>query len=193
LNSANRMNRMIGDLLDLTRTRFGDLIPIAPAPIDLDPLCRQVVAELEGLRPAGSGVRFTGQGDLTGEWDGDRIAQVLSNLVGNAVQHGGATAPITLSAKDNGNEVLLAVHNWGHPIPESIQASIFEPMVRHADDHKTTGLGLGLYIALQIVLAHGGTLNVRSTETDGTTFAVRLPRKVSFKKTALSSPPKPHT
>jgi signal transduction histidine kinase len=190
LNSANRMNRMIGDLLDLTRTRFGDVIPVVPAPIDLNPLCRQVVAELEGLRPAGGGVRFTGEGDLTGEWDGDRIAQVLSNLVRNAVQHGGATDVITLSAKDNGDEVLLEVHNGGAPIPEGVQATMFEPMVRHAGDaHKTTGLGLGLYIASQIVLAHGGTLDVKSTEADGTTFAIHLPRRVASKQRAASSPP----
>jgi signal transduction histidine kinase len=189
LNSANRMNRMIGDLLDLTRTRFGDLIPVVPAPMDLDPVCRQVVAELEGLRPAGGGVRFTGKGDLTGEWDGDRIAQVLSNLVRNAVQHGGATDLITLAAEDNGSEVLLEVHNGGPPIPEGVQATMFEPMVRHAgDDHKTTGLGLGLYIASQIVLAHGGSLNVKSTEADGTTFAVRLPRRVSKGGTSSSLP-----
>jgi signal transduction histidine kinase len=177
LNSANRMNRMIGDLLDLTRTRFGDLIPVVPALIDLEPLCRQVVAELEGLRPAGGGVRFTGNGDLTGEWDGDRIAQVLSNLVRNAIQHGGSTDLITLSARGSGSEVLLEVHNGGPPIPDSVQATMFEPMVRHAgEDDKTTGLGLGLYIASQIVLAHGGKLDVTSTQADGTTFAsIRSP------------------
>jgi signal transduction histidine kinase len=141
------------------------------------------------LRPAGGGVRFTGKGDLTGEWDGDRIAQVLSNLVRNAVQHGGATDLITLAAEDNGSEVLLEVHNGGPPIPEGVQATMFEPMVRHAgDDHKTTGLGLGLYIASQIVLAHGGSLNVKSTEADGTTFAVRLPRRVSKGGTSSSLP-----
>lgn len=183
LRSAERMNRMIGDLLDLTRTRFGDLIPVVPVPTDLVPLCRQVVAELEGMRPDGVAIRFNGKGDLSGEWDGDRLAQALSNLIRNAIQHGAATEPITVSATDHGGEILLEVHNSGKAIPASAQATIFEPMVRHVgDDRKNTGLGLGLYIAAQIVLAHGGTLEVESTAADGTTFSMHLPRSLPTKQ-----------
>jgi signal transduction histidine kinase len=135
-------------------------------------------------------VRFIGKGDLNAEWDGDRIAQVLSNLVRNAIQHGGSTELITLSATDKGSEILLEVHNGGAPIPESVQSTIFEPMVRYVgDDYKNTGLGLGLYVASQIVLAHGGKLDVASTEVDGTTFSIRMPRRVSSRKGASSSPP----
>ncbi len=176
LNSGNRMNRMIGDLLDLTRTRFGDKIPVVRVPMDLDPVCRQVIAELEGRRPAGS-LQFESQGDLRGEWDADRIAQVLSNLVRNAIQHGGTSDPIRLVAKGEGEAITVEVHNGGRGIPEGALTSIFEPMVRHAgNDRSSTGLGLGLYISSQIVLAHGGTLKVASTATEGTTFTVRLPR-----------------
>jgi signal transduction histidine kinase len=175
LNSANRMNRMIADLLDLTRTRFGESIPVVPAPIDLDPLCRQVIAEIEGLR-TGGGIRFTPSGDLRGEWDSDRIAQVLSNLLRNAIQHGGKSDPICLAAEDRGDEILLEVHNGGPSIPARVLATIFEPMVHHARDKTNPGLGLGLYIASQIVLAHGGTLDVTSSDADGTTFAIKLPR-----------------
>ncbi|MBK6529599.1 MAG: sensor histidine kinase [Deltaproteobacteria bacterium] len=114
LSSANRMGRMIDDLLDLTRTRFGDAIPIVRAPIDLDPICRQVTAELEGLRPDGS-LGFTATGDLRGEWDGDRIAQVLSNLLRNAIQHGGESVPISLTAEGHGDGVRVTVHNGGRP------------------------------------------------------------------------------
>lgn len=188
LNSANRMNRMIGDLLDLTRTRFGDAIPVLRASMDLDPLCRQVIAELEGLRPTGA-LLFKGEGDLRGDWDGDRIAQVLSNLVRNAIQHGGNNDPISLVAKDNGDEVLLAVQNGGPSIPPGALTTIFEPMVRHVgDDHANTGLGLGLYIASQVVLAHGGTIDATSTDAGGTTFTVHLPRRASANRRKTDRP-----
>ena len=178
LNSANRMNRMIADLLDLTRTRFGDRIPIIRTAMDLEPLCRQVVAELAGV-PRGGNLRFAPQGDLHGEWDHDRMAQVLSNLVRNAIQHGAPSDPILLVARDDGDTVSLSVHNGGPPISERALATIFDPMVRHvADDKVNTGLGLGLYIASQIVLAHGGTLTATSSEDRGTAFTVRLPRRV---------------
>jgi len=178
LSSANRMNRMIGDLLDLTRTRFGDLIPVVPAPIDLEPMCQQVVAELEGLRPAGT-LRFTRRGDLRGEWDADRIAQVLSNLIRNAIQHGGTNDRIDIVASGSRDEVVVEVHNGGPCIPENAIGTIFEPMVRHrGGSHTNVGVGLGLYIAAQIVLAHGGKLDVTSTEAEGTTFAMRLPRQI---------------
>lgn len=178
LNSANRMNRMIADLLDLTRTRFGDRIPINRLPMDLEPLCRQVVAELEGVVPAGT-LRFSPQGNLHGEWDHDRIAQVLSNLVRNAIQHGSPSDPILLVARDDGDTVALTVHNGGAPISQRAMQTIFEPMVRHVTDEKAnTGFGLGLYIASQIVLAHGGTLDAVSTEDRGTTFTATLPRRM---------------
>lgn len=192
LNSANRMNRMIADLLDLTRTRFGDVIPVGRVPINLEAVCRQVVAEFEGLRP--DGLHFRGEGDLRGEWDSDRIAQVLSNLLRNAIQHGSKSHPISLTAKDNGAEVLLEVHNSGPCIPHGALNTIFEPMVRHTgNDHTNPGLGLGLYIASQVVLAHGGKLDVTSTKAAGTTFTVHLPRLAPPKgesRTPTSGPQK---
>ena len=175
LNSARRMDRMISDLLDLTRTRFGKQIPVTSAPIDLEPLCRQVLAELEGQCP--TRLRFSREGDLHGVWDGDRLAQVLSNLIRNAIQHGGTEGPITLVATGVGDEVLLKVHNDGLPIAEEALPHIFEPMIQHVDDQKNAGLGLGLFIAFQVVRAHEGTLEVTSTADDGTTFTARLPRQ----------------
>ena len=176
LSSANRMNRMIAALLDLTRTRSGDPIPVTPEAIDLEPLCRQVVAELEGLQPVG-GLRFTATGDLRGEWDGDRIAQVISNLIRNAIQHGDSSKPIDVSLTGIGDEVSLKVHNQGRVIPPNAQITMFEPMVRHVgSDRRNAGFGLGLYIASQVVLAHHGTLTVTSTEAEGTTFTATLPR-----------------
>ena len=183
LSSANRMSRMIADLLDLTRTRFGDAIPVVAAPMNLEPLCRQVVAELEGLRPSG-GVSFTAKGDLRGEWDSDRIAQVLSNLVRNAIQHGAPSEPITVVARGQNADVSVEVHNGGPAIAKRLLSTMFAPMVRHERrEGATGGLGLGLYIAAQVVSAHAGTLEVTST-AEGTTFTVLLPRRPT-KKPAL--------
>jgi hypothetical protein len=103
---------------------------------------------------------------------------VLSNLVGNALQHGDADQPISVLAQGHGEEVALAIHNAGLPIPAGALRSIFEPNVRNVQDPSKppTGLGLGLYIAKELVTAHGGSLTVASTHADGTTFTVRLPR-----------------
>lgn len=175
LESGHRMHRMIADLLDLTRTRFGDRIPIVRAATDLDPICRQVLAELEMVSKAGT-LAYRANGDLRGEWDGDRLAQVLSNLVRNAIQHGAPNEPVHVEASGEGELLCLSVHNVGPVISEHALATLFEPMVRHvADERRNVGLGLGLYIASQIVLSHQGTLEATSNEA-GTTFIVRLPR-----------------
>jgi signal transduction histidine kinase len=145
--------------------------------MDAGPVCEMVIAELEGSHPHAV-IRYTSKGDLRGEWDSDRLAQVLSNLVGNALQHGDADKPIGVLAQSQGEQIELAIRNAGPPIPASALNSIFEPNVRNVQDptRAPTGLGLGLYIAKELVTAHGGTLSVTSTDADGTTFTVRLPR-----------------
>ncbi len=152
------------------------------APVDLEPICRQVVAELEGLH-LGGGLRFTAKGDLRGEWDADRIAQVLSNLVRNAIQHGSVDTPVDLVATGKGPDVVLSIHNCGRPIPAGALPTVFEPMVRHVgdDERANVGLGLGLYIASQILASHGATIDVVSNAADGTTFRIRLPRRAAPK------------
>ena len=176
-SSARRMFRIVGDLLDLTRTRLGSEIPIVRAPVDAGPICEMVIAELEGSHPKAV-IKYTAAGDLRGAWDGDRLAQVMSNLLGNALQHGDADRPIHVVARGDGVEVVLSVHNAGPPIPRAVIGDIFEPLVRHARDElrSSSGLGLGLYIARELVRAHGGTLGVTSTAKSGTSFSVRLPR-----------------
>ena len=175
--SANRMLRIVGDLLDLTRTRLGAEIPIVKGPADLGSICDMVVYELEGSHP-NAVIRYASEGDLRGEWDRDRLAQVFSNLVGNALQHGDQDQPVLIDARADGKDVVVAVHNAGPPIPDSALQNIFDPMVHglQAPGKRSTSLGLGLYIAKQLVISHAGTLDVASTDADGTTFTVRLPR-----------------
>lgn len=173
LNSAQRMERMIADLLDLTRTRLGGVIPLQPARTDLQSVCEEVVLEVQASHPDAV-VHFQYRGDVTGTWDADRLAQVVSNLVGNAIEHGGNT-PVTLVVSGEGERVRLTVHNRGNTIPPHAQAKIFEPLTG-GSSHGTRHLGLGLFIARVIVVAHGGEIRVTSTEQSGTTFEVTLPR-----------------
>jgi signal transduction histidine kinase len=119
-------------------------------------------------------VRFESRGDVTGHWDADRLAQVVSNLVGNAIEHG-TNAPVTLVASEAGERVRLTVHNNGDPIPAQARATLFEPLSCGTSDNPRN-LGLGLFIARAIVIAHGGEIGVTSTAESGTTFEVALPR-----------------
>jgi signal transduction histidine kinase len=175
LNSAQRMGRMIADLLDLTRTRLGGAMPLKRVPVDLQQLCDEAVLEVQAAHPHVV-VHFGVSGNVTGEWDPDRLAQVVSNLLGNAIQHGGG-GPITLKADGAERDVVtISVHNDGTPIPAAVQASVFEPLARAESDDVTHSIGLGLFIARTIVAGHGGEIRLRSAHGLGTTFEVLLPR-----------------
>jgi signal transduction histidine kinase len=173
LSSAQRMERMIADLLDLTRIRLGGAIPLKRVRTDLQKVCAEVVLELQAHHPDAV-VQFASHGDVTGEWDADRLAQVVSNLVGNAIEHG-SQGPVTIEAVDARESVRLSVHNAGGPIASDAQATIFEPLTRGVAD-ATQNIGLGLFIARAIVVAHGGEIYLESAEQSGTTFEVVLPR-----------------
>jgi signal transduction histidine kinase len=174
INSAQRMERMISDLLDLTRAKLGGSIPLNRRPADLQQMCEDALIEIRGGQPDAI-VRFESRGDLRGEWDADRLAQVVSNLVGNAIQHGGGT-PVTLSGHADSNSVTLAIHNGGAPIPQEMLPFVFEPLARGRGDGTRGSIGLGLFIARAIVSAHGGDIQVRSSLDAGTTFTVKLPK-----------------
>jgi signal transduction histidine kinase len=174
INSAQRMERMIGDLLDLTRARLGGSIPLNRRPTDLQQMCEEALIEIRAGQPDAL-VRFEASGDLRGEWDADRLAQVVSNLVGNAIQHGGGT-PVTLTGSEDGECVTLAVHNGGAPIPNDILPFVFEPLASGHANGARGSIGLGLFIARAIVSAHGGDIRVRSSSDAGTTFTVKLPK-----------------
>jgi signal transduction histidine kinase len=188
LNGAQRMGRMVDLLLDLTRTRLGTGIPISRQRLDLRALCRQVLDELEAFHPDRL-IQLEAAGEVHGAWDSDRLAQVLSNLVGNALQYGRPEAPITVSLRDEGKGVTLTVHNEGPPIPDGAQATLFDPLVRQSQEPEPTGnLGLGLYIVREIVASHGGEVKVASSRAAGTTFTVRLPRAAPAEKGKQAKP-----
>jgi signal transduction histidine kinase len=174
LSSAQRMGRMIADLLDLTRTRLGGTIPLTRKRANLQQICEEVITETREAHRSAV-VRMKAGGNLAGDWDADRLAQVVSNLLGNAIQHGDGT-PIAVTAREEGDDVTLAVSNGGTPIPADALPSIFEPLARGQSDAGQQSIGLGLFIARAIVSAHGGQIDVTSSSGDGTTFTVRLPK-----------------
>ena len=176
-NSAERMTRMIEQILDLTRARIGGGIPIRPTAIDLGALVANLVEELEGAAP--QQIEVVSAGDLHGHWDGDRLGQVVSNLLANAIEHGEASAVVRLTLDGTGAEVVrFSVWNAG-VVPTQLLPIMFEPFrgatATSRKGKKTKGLGLGLYIVQQLVHAHLGTVEVRSS-VEGTTFVVTLPR-----------------
>lgn len=173
--SSRRMSEMIGALLDLTRSRLGDGLSLQPKRSDLHRLCTQIVDELAGAYP---GRRITIEAPpepLELDLDPDRMGQVLSNLLSNAVLHGDDDGPVQLTLSRAGNEVVLCVRNQGRPMPRDILEHLFDPFRRGRTPERAVGLGLGLYITQEIVAAHGGTIEVTSGEV--TTFTVRLPYK----------------
>lgn len=177
--SGERMQSLVGDLLDFTRSRFGRGIPITRSATEVERICREVIEEI-GTHLPDRDIRLETRGDLQGEWDEKRIAQALSNVIGNAVQHGADGSPIAVIARGEADEVVVSVHNRGPAIAGDDQHRIFNPFQRissaEASCDEQASLGLGLYIAQQIAISHGGWIDVRSSQEHGTTFDLRLPR-----------------
>jgi signal transduction histidine kinase len=184
LVSAERATRMIHDLLDFTRAHHGGGIPIQRRATDLHEVVRTTVDETQASRPDRS-IAIVQSGDGAGEWDPDRLAQVISNLLSNALQYSPPDAPVSVETRGEEDFVVLKVHNTGAPIAQELLPRLFEPMERGTEQavNPERSIGLGLYIVRHIVLAHEGTVDVQSTATEGTTFTVRLPRR----------PPRPST
>lgn len=177
--SAGRMAHMITDLIELTRVQLGSGISVNPSETDMHRICASVLAEMRALYPDRV-FQLDAEEHLIGEWDEPRISQVLSNLLGNAVQHGARDSTITVTAEKVKNNIELTVHNNGPAVPSTLLPILFDRFVQgkagfRSDEGQAASLGLGLYIAKEIVVAHQGTIEVRSTHNDGTNFIVRLP------------------
>jgi two-component system, sensor histidine kinase and response regulator len=177
VTSGNRMARMIEDMLDLARARLGGGIVIKREPADFKTLIEKVVKEHQAAAPNRL-IKASYEGDLTGEWDSERIAQVASNLIGNALKHGAHEASVHVSLQGTAaDHVSLIVKNDG-TIPPAMIAHLFDPFRGgHRESGRGEGLGLGLYIVSQIVQAHDGVVDVKTGEGDQTSFHVRIPRR----------------
>ena len=177
LSSGKRMGRMIEDMLDMARARLAGGIPLKREPADLGALVDRVVAEVQAIHPDRM-IEVKQAGTLAGNWGGTRLAQVASNLLGNALQHGEADSLVRVTVDGrSAQDVLLKVENTG-TIPPDLLPQLFDPFrgTQQRQAGGSEGLGLGLYIVQQIVLAHGGSVDVQSGGDNRTVFCVRIPR-----------------
>ena len=172
VRSGDRMARLVGDLFDFTRTRLGEGISLHKGWVDLNELMRDVADEQRAAHP-GRRVDVVGQLPFRVCCDHDRMLQVVSNIVANALMHGDREAPVTVRLEARGDDARITIHNEGRPIPDTLLPHIFDPF-RRGGDVGAAGIGLGLYIARAIVTAHGGSVEARSGKDEGTTFIVQL-------------------
>jgi len=175
--AAVRMRGLITTMLDYTRERSGVGVPIAPAPVCFHEVGARV---LEELRTAHADHRFVcdAEGDTCGRWDPVRLEQVAMNLLENAVKYSPPGSLVRAVYRGEADRVVFSVHNEGRPIPPELLAHLFEPFRRGEQTERTVrqSAGLGLFIVKSLVSAHGGEVDVCSTEAGGTTFTVVLPR-----------------
>jgi phosphoserine phosphatase RsbU/P len=177
-----RSSRLIADLLDFTQARLGAGISISPAPVELHDVAAEAIDELRLAYPQRAIVHVRAGDDGACVGDAGRLAQLLGNLVSNAVAYGDPDVPITVTSTISVSDgtCSLAVHNTGHPIAPEMRATLFEPMTRGVSDGSTArSIGLGLYIVREIARAHGGTATVASTADEGTTFTITWPSTCS--------------
>jgi phosphoserine phosphatase RsbU/P len=177
-SAALRIERLTRLLLDFARARLGGGINLEPRRCDMHELLQKVGHEFRIAYPDRA-VQCEQEGEPTqGTWDPDRLAQVVSNLLENALKYSPPDTQVRLTACGEKEQVVLEVHNQGRPIPPELMPHIFEPFRPGPQASRTakTSYGLGLYIVQQIVHAHGGTIEVRSDIEEGTTFTVCLPR-----------------
>jgi signal transduction histidine kinase len=173
------MTSMVNDLLEYARVQLDGEIPILKEAMDLTEICLPALENAQAVHP-NCPFEFAASGDLHAHFDRHRMQQVLSNLLNNAAQYRDETAPVKVTASGEADTVVLTVANHGLLIPPDARHAIFDPMVRLAEDdghgRSTRSIGLGLFIAREITVGHGGTLEVESDAEHGTVFTVRIPR-----------------
>ncbi|HYH99845.1 hybrid sensor histidine kinase/response regulator, partial [Hyalangium sp.] len=176
--SGVRIESIVQVLLDFATARLGGGIKVQRREMDLHALPPRAIEELQQSHP-GRLIRCSQEGDARGEWDADRLMQVLVNLIDNALKYSPEGTPVDIFVHGEPDAVVLEVHNVGEPISPSLLPVLFEPFRRGAQSEQMVkvSLGLGLYIVQEIARAHGGTADARSSPESGTTFRVRLPRK----------------
>ncbi|MHC8318662.1 GAF domain-containing sensor histidine kinase [Pseudomonas sp. LB3P31] len=179
-NSSTRMGVLIENVLDFARGRMGGGIPVKRQL--LDDLGRTVKLTLEEIQASHPKAQLIHSLEIPGGvyCDALRISQLLSNLLGNAVTHGSAAAPISVRVYAEADELVISVTNQGPPIPQALLPLLFEPFTRAEAGQRGEGLGLGLYIASQITTAHNGNLSVTSTLESGTCFTARFPARFKW-------------
>jgi len=172
------MSCLIEDLLDVTRIRQAGGLTLALTELNMGALVERTLDEVRTGFPERQ-VESDCRGDAAGSWDGQRISQVIANLVGNALHHGSKTAPVRVEVNgEDAGEVVVTVSNGGS-IPPELLPHLFNPFrsgARRPGGHH--GLGLGLFIAQQIVASHGGCISADSRD-DVTSFRVVLPRQTA--------------
>jgi hypothetical protein len=178
LESGKQMTRLINNLLDFTRTRLGQALPVNRMEIDLAPVCRNTIAEIAAAHPDRT-IQLDCPERLLGRFDGTRMSQMVSNLVANAIHHGDPKTPVIVKVSVEKNDIAFQIHNEGRPIKESALPTIFEiPRRRIEEDERRDDyghLGIGLFVVKKIIEAHSGTISVSSTAVAGTTFVANLP------------------
>jgi signal transduction histidine kinase len=174
--SGIRMTRLIDDVLDFARGRLGGGMPIHPIDVDhVELVVRHVAAEIASAHP-GREIRVAAEVPAVARFDRTRIAQMLSNLVANAVEHSPDGAPVDVVVDATAELLRFAVTSRGEVIADDVMPRLFQPYVRGSGTRPRTGLGLGLFIANEIARAHGGAIHVCSSQEAGTTFTAVFPR-----------------
>lgn len=188
LNSSKRMDAIVRDLLDFSTTHLGEGIPIDPRSVNLLEICQHTIDEARTFHPDRT-FEMHAEGDLNGAWDGQRIGQAFSNLISNAIQHSTPDSVIRVSIVGSADDIVYEVKNDAETLSATTLRTLFDPIkrfaIRPASERvgaRMQNLGLGLYVVKEIVNAHDGEISASSTEADGVTFTVTLPRQTPHRR-----------